>query len=62
VFVRGIEGTAQSMPDAHCGYGFPIGGVAAFDVEQDGIISAGGISPMSIKACYAIVILTLAIH
>src|SRR3989338_2042232 len=30
------------MPDAHEGYGFPIGGVAAFDVEE-GIISPGGI-------------------
>jgi tRNA-splicing ligase RtcB len=31
------------MPDAHWGYGFPIGGVAAFDPEQGGIISAGGV-------------------
>ncbi len=31
-----------AMPDAHQGYGFPIGGVAAFDLE-DGIISPGGV-------------------
>jgi tRNA-splicing ligase RtcB len=31
------------MPDAHWGYGFPIGGVAAFDPEQGGVISAGGV-------------------
>ena len=33
----------MAMPDAHWGYGFPIGGVAAFDPEQGGIISAGGV-------------------
>jgi tRNA-splicing ligase RtcB len=38
----GIVGAAAAMPDAHWGYGFPIGGVAAFDPE-DGIISAGGV-------------------
>jgi tRNA-splicing ligase RtcB len=31
------------MPDAHWGYGFPIGGVAAFDAEQGGVVSAGGV-------------------
>jgi tRNA-splicing ligase RtcB (3'-phosphate/5'-hydroxy nucleic acid ligase) len=31
------------MPDAHWGYGFPIGGVAAFDPDQGGIVSAGGV-------------------
>jgi tRNA-splicing ligase RtcB len=30
------------MPDAHCGYGFPIGGVAAFDMDE-GVISPGGV-------------------
>ena len=30
------------MPDAHWGYGFPIGGVAAFDPEE-GVLSAGGV-------------------
>jgi tRNA-splicing ligase RtcB len=38
----GIVGKALAMPDIHWGYGFPIGGVAAFDAEQ-GIISPGGI-------------------
>ena len=38
----GIQTHAMCMPDAHSGYGFPIGGVAAFDLE-DGIISPGGI-------------------
>jgi len=31
------------MPDAHWGYGFPIGGVAAFDAEEGGVVSAGGV-------------------
>jgi tRNA-splicing ligase RtcB len=31
------------MPDAHWGYGFPIGGVAAFDPDKDGVVSAGGV-------------------
>lgn len=39
----GIVGPALAMPDAHWGYGFPIGGVAAFDPKQGGIISAGGV-------------------
>jgi tRNA-splicing ligase RtcB len=39
----GIVGAAHAMPDAHWGYGFPIGGVAAFDADQDGVISAGGV-------------------
>ncbi len=38
----GIVGNAIAMPDIHKGYGFPIGGVAAFDIEK-GIISPGGI-------------------
>jgi tRNA-splicing ligase RtcB len=38
----GIRRYALCMPDGHWGYGFPIGGVAAFDV-QDGIISPGGV-------------------
>ncbi|MFH1701591.1 MAG: RtcB family protein [Candidatus Zixiibacteriota bacterium] len=38
----GIYKYAICMPDAHLGYGFPIGGVAAFDAE-DGVISPGGI-------------------
>jgi tRNA-splicing ligase RtcB len=39
----GLVGRAMTMPDAHWGYGFPIGGVAAFDAEEGGIISAGGV-------------------
>jgi tRNA-splicing ligase RtcB len=31
------------MPDAHWGYGFPIGGVAAFDADKGGVVSAGGV-------------------
>lgn len=38
----GILGYAFCMPDGHWGYGFPIGGAAAFDLEQ-GVISPGGI-------------------
>ncbi|TKB33663.1 MAG: RtcB family protein [Nitrospira sp.] len=38
----GIRRYALCMPDGHWGYGFPIGGVAAFDA-QDGIISPGGV-------------------
>jgi tRNA-splicing ligase RtcB len=38
----GIVGASLAMPDAHWGYGFPIGGVAAFDAE-DGIVSPGGV-------------------
>jgi len=38
----GIQKAAMAMPDAHWGYGFPVGGVAAFDTET-GIISPGGI-------------------
>jgi tRNA-splicing ligase RtcB len=39
----GIVEAALAMPDAHWGYGFPIGGVAAFDPEEGGIVSAGGV-------------------
>lgn len=38
----GIQNHAYCMPDGHWGYGFPIGGVAAFDLEE-GVISPGGI-------------------
>lgn len=38
----GIVGRSLAMPDIHWGYGFPIGGVAAFDSEE-GVISPGGI-------------------
>jgi tRNA-splicing ligase RtcB len=39
----GIQRASYAMPDAHWGYGFPIGGVAAFDPEEGGIVSAGGV-------------------
>ena len=40
--LTGIVGSSLAMPDIHTGYGFAIGGVAAFDLE-DGIISPGGV-------------------
>lgn len=39
----GIVKASYAMPDAHWGYGFPIGGVAAFDADDGGVISAGGV-------------------
>jgi tRNA-splicing ligase RtcB len=39
----GIERASYAMPDAHWGYGFPIGGVAAFDPDRGGVVSAGGV-------------------
>ncbi|MET0104106.1 MAG: RtcB family protein [Sedimenticola sp.] len=39
----GIVNASYAMPDAHWGYGFPIGGVAAFDPDEGGIVSAGGV-------------------
>ena len=39
----GIVGHSYAMPDAHWGYGFPIGGVAAFDADEGGVVSAGGV-------------------
>jgi len=38
----GIQRYSIAMPDIHYGYGFPIGGVAAFDAEE-GVISPGGV-------------------
>ncbi|HZL72417.1 MAG TPA: RtcB family protein [Planctomycetota bacterium] len=38
----GIVGASLAMPDFHWGYGFPIGGVAAFDAES-GVVSPGGV-------------------
>ena len=40
--LKGIQKASYAMPDAHQGYGFSIGGVAAFDMEE-GIISPGGV-------------------
>ncbi len=39
----GIVEASYAMPDAHWGYGFPIGGVAAFDPAEGGVVSAGGV-------------------
>ena len=41
-WLPGILGNSMAMPDIHWGYGFPIGGVAAFDLDE-GIISPGGV-------------------
>jgi tRNA-splicing ligase RtcB len=41
--LRGIVKASYAMPDAHWGYGFPIGGVAAFDPDEGGVVSAGGV-------------------
>ena len=41
--LAGIVEPALTMPDIHWGYGFPIGGVAAFDPEQGGVVSPGGV-------------------
>jgi tRNA-splicing ligase RtcB len=42
-YLPGIVRASYAMPDTHWGYGFPIGGVAAFDAEKGGIVSPGGI-------------------
>ena len=39
----GIVEASYAMPDVHWGYGFPIGGVAATDVERGGVVSPGGV-------------------
>ncbi|WP_326580070.1 RtcB family protein [Actinacidiphila glaucinigra] len=39
----GIVGASYAMPDVHWGYGFPIGGVAATDVADGGVVSPGGV-------------------
>jgi tRNA-splicing ligase RtcB len=41
-WLPGIVGPSLAMPDIHWGYGFPIGGVAAFDLRQ-GVVSPGGV-------------------
>jgi len=38
----GLVSAVMVMPDGHEGYGFPIGGVAAFDLEE-GVVSPGGV-------------------
>jgi tRNA-splicing ligase RtcB (3'-phosphate/5'-hydroxy nucleic acid ligase) len=39
----GIRTASMAMPDIHWGYGFPIGGVAATEVEAGGVVSPGGV-------------------
>src|SRR5437667_4195235 len=39
----GIQVASLAMPDIHWGYGFPIGGVAATDPDEGGVISPGGV-------------------
>jgi tRNA-splicing ligase RtcB len=39
----GIVKASYVMPDGHWGYGFPIGGVGAFDADAGGVVSAGGV-------------------
>lgn len=41
--LKGIQKYSLVMPDGHQGYGFPVGGVAAMDINEDGVISPGGI-------------------
>jgi len=38
----GIVGASMAMPDMHFGYGLPIGGVVATDIDREGVISPGG--------------------
>ncbi len=42
-FLPGIVNASLAMPDIHWGFGFPIGGVAATDIEDGGVIAPGGI-------------------
>jgi tRNA-splicing ligase RtcB len=39
----GIVTASYAMPDVHWGYGFPIGGVAATDIKEGGVVSPGGV-------------------
>ena len=39
----GIVAASYAMPDIHWGYGFPIGGVAATDIDAGGVVSPGGV-------------------
>ena len=41
-YLPGIVSHSLAMPDIHWGYGFPIGGVAAFDMDE-GVVSPGGV-------------------
>jgi Uncharacterized conserved protein len=39
----GVQESVYVLPDGHQGYGFPIGGIAATSIEEDGVVSPGGI-------------------
>jgi tRNA-splicing ligase RtcB (3'-phosphate/5'-hydroxy nucleic acid ligase) len=39
----GVVEASYAMPDVHWGYGFPIGGVAATDIDDGGVVSPGGV-------------------
>ncbi len=41
--LKGIQKYSLVMPDGHQGYGFPIGGVAAMAIDEDGVVSPGGV-------------------
>ena len=38
-----VQAVSYAMPDVHWGYGFPIGGVAATDIDSGGVVSPGGV-------------------
>ncbi len=41
--LQGVQEAVYVLPDGHQGYGFPIGGIAASSIEEDGVVSPGGI-------------------
>jgi tRNA-splicing ligase RtcB len=47
----GIVEASYVMPDVHWGYGFPISGVAATDIEAGGVVSPGGVVSTSRAGC-----------
>jgi tRNA-splicing ligase RtcB len=42
-YLPGVVEASMAMPDIHWGYGFPIGGVAATDIDEGGVVSPGGV-------------------
>ncbi len=50
----GIVRAAYAMPDAHWGYGFPVGGVAAFDADEGGVIRRAALGSTS-PAVFALI-------
>src|SRR5881409_3195292 len=57
----GVTRYALCMPDGHSGYGFPIGGVAAMDGQEGGVISPGGIG-FDINCGMRLVTTNLTVH